>query len=55
VGAEGHRGVRLTYCYESTARLVEGARRLGKAWTSLERRVRGRAAPSRDLARFEVV
>jgi len=55
VGGEGHRGVRLTYCYESTARLVEGARRLGKAWTSLERRVRGRAAPPQDLARFEVV
>ncbi|HZN92934.1 MAG TPA: PLP-dependent aminotransferase family protein [Myxococcales bacterium] len=55
VGGDGHRGVRLTYCYESTARLVEGARRLGKAWASLERRVRGRAAPPQDLARFEVV
>ncbi|HVE85191.1 MAG TPA: PLP-dependent aminotransferase family protein [Myxococcales bacterium] len=55
VGGDGHRGVRLTYCYEPIPRLEEGARRLGKAWMSLERRVRGRAAPSQDLARFEVV
>jgi DNA-binding transcriptional MocR family regulator len=55
VGGEAHRGVRLTFCFESPERLEEGAKRLGKAWTSLERRVRGRAAPTAEHARFEVV
>lgn len=55
VGGEAHRGMRLTFCFETEERLQEGARRLGKAWMSLERRVRGRAAPAAEHARFEVV
>jgi GntR family transcriptional regulator/MocR family aminotransferase len=35
------RGLRLTYCAEPPARLVEGARRLGKAWAAVERRRKG--------------
>jgi DNA-binding transcriptional MocR family regulator len=31
-------GIRLTYCAEPPARLIEGARRLGRAWTRLAQR-----------------
>jgi DNA-binding transcriptional MocR family regulator len=34
----GQKGIRLTYCAEPPGRLVEGARRLGKAFAALERR-----------------
>lgn len=44
VGRPQHRGIRLTFCAEPPERLEEGARRLGRAWTALERRLRGQKA-----------
>jgi DNA-binding transcriptional MocR family regulator len=49
-GAQRH-GLRLTFCAEPPARLVEGARRLGRAWTAVERR--GRSTP--PVRQLEVV
>ncbi len=43
------RGIRLTFCSEPPERLVEGARRLGRAWTALERRLRGRRTGGSDV------
>ena len=40
-GRPQQHGVRLTFCAEPTERLEEGARRLGRAWTAVERRMRG--------------
>jgi len=48
------RGVRLLFCAEPPARLAEGARRLGRAWTAVERRSRP-SAPVRVEARLEAV
>jgi GntR family transcriptional regulator/MocR family aminotransferase len=53
VVTSGQRGVRLTFCAEPPPRLAEGARRLGKAWSVLERRARGRVGGSG--ARLEAV
>ncbi len=44
VGRQQQRGIRLTFCAEPPERLEEGARRLGRAWTALERRLRGQRA-----------
>lgn len=41
VGRSEQRGVRLTFCAEPAERLEEGARRLGRAFSALERRQRG--------------
>lgn len=49
-GAQRH-GLRLTFCAEPAERLVEGARRLGRAWAAVERRGRS-AAP---VSQLEVV
>ena len=35
VGGGGERGLRITFCYEPAARLIEGARRLGRALSKL--------------------
>lgn len=40
VGSSDQPGVRLLFCAEPQQRLVEGARRLGRAWTAVERRQR---------------
>lgn len=48
VGRQRQRGIRLTFCAEPPERLEEGARRLGKAWSGLERRLRGQRTT--DLA-----
>jgi DNA-binding transcriptional MocR family regulator len=41
-------GLRLTFCAEPVERLAEGARRLGRAWSSVERRTRT-TAPQQQL------
>lgn len=48
------RGVRLLFCAEPAARLVEGARRLGRAWIAVERRSRP-AGAARAEPRLEAV
>jgi GntR family transcriptional regulator/MocR family aminotransferase len=47
-------GLRLTYCSEPPERLIEGTRRLGKAWSALERRTRV-LPDGTPVTRFEVV
>src|SRR6266851_4395645 len=47
-------GLRLTFCAEPPARLIEGARRLGKAWAAVERRGRGQGSVV-EGTRLEVV
>ena len=47
-------GLRLTFCAEPPGRLVEGARRLGKAWAVVERRSKGQGTAMAG-ARLEVV
>ncbi len=54
VGASPQRGLRLTYCAEPKARLVEGARLLGKAWAAVERRSRSQK-PTRKESRVDAV
>ena len=54
VGASPQRGLRLTYCAEPKARLVEGAKLLGKAWAAVERRKRGQK-PTRQEGRVDAV
>jgi DNA-binding transcriptional MocR family regulator len=46
VGGESRQGLRLTFGAEPPERLVEGARRLGRAFAGAERRGRSRAAPA---------
>jgi 2-aminoadipate transaminase len=48
------RGVRLLFCAEPPARIAEGTKRLGKAWTAVERRF-GAPADIRAEARLEAV
>lgn len=48
------RGVRLLFCAEPPARLMEGARRLGRAWAAVERRWRA-STTSRAEPRLEAV
>jgi 2-aminoadipate transaminase len=38
VTESGQKGIRLTYCAEPPGRLIEGAKRLGKAFAAVERR-----------------
>jgi GntR family transcriptional regulator/MocR family aminotransferase len=52
-GSEGF-GLRLTFCAEPPGRLVEGARRLGRAWAAVERRSKGQGTAMAG-ARLEVV
>ncbi len=47
VGGGERQGLRLTYCAEPVERLVEGARRLGRAWAAVDRRARARPPPQR--------
>jgi GntR family transcriptional regulator/MocR family aminotransferase len=47
-------GLRLTFCAEPPARLIEGARRFGKAWAAVERRGRTQGSGV-EGARLEVV
>ncbi len=54
VGSSPHRGLRLTYCAEPKARLVEGARLLGKAWAAVEKRSRS-PKPTRKEGRLDAV
>jgi DNA-binding transcriptional MocR family regulator len=54
VGASPQRGLRLTYCAEPKARLVEGAKLLGKAWAAVERRSRSQK-PTRKEGRVDAV
>lgn len=49
VGGARRQGIRLTYCAEPPARLAEGARRLGRAWATVERRGRAGAAADRSI------
>ncbi|HET7823871.1 MAG TPA: PLP-dependent aminotransferase family protein [Anaeromyxobacter sp.] len=48
VGGALRHGLRLTFCAEPVSRLVEGARRLGRAWAAVERRGRS-AEPPRHI------
>jgi DNA-binding transcriptional MocR family regulator len=48
-GRQQQRGVRLTFCAEPPERLAEGARRLGRAWAALERRLRGQRNTDVDV------
>lgn len=54
VGPSPQRGLRLTYCAEPKARLVEGAKLLGKAWAAVEKRTRA-AKPTKKEARVDAV
>ncbi len=54
VGPSPQRGLRLTYCAEPKARLVEGAKLLGKAWFAVEKRTRA-AKPTKKEARVDAV
>jgi len=45
VGGGQRQGLRLTFCAEPVERLVEGARRLGRAWATVERRTRAKPVP----------
>ncbi len=54
VGASPQRGLRLTFCAEPKARLVEGAKLLGKAWAAVERRTRS-SKPTRSEVRVDAV
>ena len=54
VGVEPQLGLRLTYCAEPEARLVQGARLLGKAWAAVERRARAQR-PARKEGRLDAV
>jgi 2-aminoadipate transaminase len=47
-------GVRLTFCAEPPTRLIEGARRFGKAWATVERRSKGQGSAV-EGTRLEVV
>jgi DNA-binding transcriptional MocR family regulator len=54
VNPSERRGVRLLFCAEPPARIAEGTRRLGRAWTAVERKVRA-PADRQSVVRLEAV
>jgi DNA-binding transcriptional MocR family regulator len=49
VNPSDRQGVRLLFCSEPPQRLAEGGRRLGRAWTAVERRSRETGASSGEM------